>query len=143
MLTVRRYLLLNWKENTCIILKFFDTLSITATDKNTKEFDMTIESITGGSQTVFTIKKNQKTEIDSEKSASVKNTEKSDSVEITAMAQRIKKAFESSSSATIIDTDRVAAVKKSLADGSYKVNAERIAEKMIQYEKLMPQDDRT
>lgn len=104
---------------------------------------MTIESITGGSQTVFTIKKNQKTEIDSEKSASVKNTEKSDSVEITAMAQRIKKAFESSSSATIIDTDRVAAVKKSLADGSYKVNAERIAEKMIQYEKLMPQDDRT
>jgi negative regulator of flagellin synthesis FlgM len=138
MLTVRRYLSPIGKENTCIILKFFATLSITVTDKNTKEFDMTIESITGGSQIVFAPKKKQKTEIDSEKNESVKGIEKSDSVEITAMAQRIKKAFESSSSATIIDTDRVAAVKKSLDDGSYKINAERIAEKMIQYEKLMP-----
>ncbi len=59
------------------------------------------------------------------------------------MAQEIKKAFELSSSVSIIDVDRVAAVKKALADGSYQVNAEKIAEKMIQYEKLMPQDNRT
>jgi negative regulator of flagellin synthesis FlgM len=103
---------------------------------------MTIESITGRTHTSLTIKTTQKAEIDSGKKASIKSAERNDSIAITAMAQGIKKAFESSS-ATIIDVDRVAAVKKALADGSYQINAERIAEKMIQYEKLMPPDDRT
>jgi len=105
---------------------------------------MTIKSITGRTHTPPAIKTTQKAEIDSGKEASVKNAEKNDSIAITAMAQGIKKAFESFSSATtIVDVDRVAAVKKALADGSYQINAERIAEKMIQYEKLMPQDKRT
>jgi anti-sigma28 factor (negative regulator of flagellin synthesis) len=30
-------------------------------------------------------------------------------------------------------------VKKALADGSYQINAERIAEKMMQHEKIMSQ----
>jgi negative regulator of flagellin synthesis FlgM len=122
----------------CILLKFFATLSITATDKNTKEFDVTIESITGKTHTPPTLKTIRKT--DSEKKEVIKSAERNDSIAITAMAQRIKKAFEVSASVTIIDIDRVAAVKKALADGSYQVNAERIAEKMIEYEKLMPQD---
>ncbi len=104
---------------------------------------MTIDSITGRTHLPLTIKAPQKTGIDSEKNVSVKSAEKNDSIAITAMAQGIKKAFESSSSATIVDVERVAAVKKALADGSYQINAERIAEKMIQYEKLMPQDKRT
>ena len=104
---------------------------------------MTIESLTGRTHTPLTIKTTQKDEIDSGKKASVKSVERNDSIEITAMAQGIKKALESSSSVTIVDADRVAAVKKALADGSYQINAERIAEKMIQYEKLMPQDSRT
>jgi negative regulator of flagellin synthesis FlgM len=104
---------------------------------------MTIESITGRPYTPPTIKASPKADPDSGKNAAVKSPDKSDSVAITAMAQGIKKAFESSSSATIVDADRVAAVKKALADGSYQINAERIAEKMIQYEKLMPQDNRT
>jgi len=99
---------------------------------------MTIESITGRTHTPLTIKTTQKDEIDSGKKASIKSAERNDNIEITAMAQEIKKAFESSSSVTIVDVDRVAAVKKALSDGSYQINAERIAEKMIQYEKLMP-----
>jgi negative regulator of flagellin synthesis FlgM len=104
---------------------------------------MTIDSITGRAHSPLTIKTPQKTGIDSEKNVSVKSTEKNDSIAITEMAQAIKKAFESSSSATIVDAERVATVKKALADGSYQINAERIAEKMIQYDKLMPQDKRT
>jgi negative regulator of flagellin synthesis FlgM len=104
---------------------------------------MTIESITGRTRTPLASKAPQKAGIDSDKSASVKNVEKNDSIAITAMAQGIKKAFESSSSATIVDVDRVAAVKQALADGSYQINAERIAEKIIQHEKLMLQDKRT
>lgn len=99
---------------------------------------MTIESITGRAHTPLTIKTNQKAEIDSGKKAAIKNAERNDSIAITAMAQGIKKAFESSSSVAVVDADRVAAVKQALADGSYQINAERIAEKMIQYEKLMP-----
>lgn len=104
---------------------------------------MTIKSITGRTHTPLTVKASQKTEIDPSNKAPVKSAERNDSIAITAMAQGIKKAFESSSSGAIVDVDRVASVRKALADGSYQVNAERIAEKMIQYEKLMPQNDRT
>jgi len=99
---------------------------------------MTIESITGRAHTPLTIKTTPKAEIDSGKKAAIKNAERNDSIAITAMAQGIKKALESSSSVAVVDADRVAAVKQALADGSYQINAERIAEKMIQYEKLMP-----
>lgn len=104
---------------------------------------MTIESITGRKPTPLTIKTTQKAEIDSGKIASVKSAERNDSIAITAMAQGIKKAFESSSTLSIVNVDRVAAVKQALADGSYQINAESIAEKMIQSEKQMHQDNRT
>ncbi len=102
---------------------------------------MTIESITGRTNTPLTTKTSQKTEIDSGKQASVKSAEKNDSIAITAMAQEIKRAFESSSSVSTVNVDRVAAVKQALAGGNYQINAERIAEKMIQFEKQMPQDN--
>ena len=99
---------------------------------------MTIESITGRTHTPLTIKTSQKAEIDSGKKASVNSTEKNDSISMTAMAQGITKAFVSSSSGAIVDVNRVIAVKNALADGSYQINAAKIAQKMIQYEKLMP-----
>jgi negative regulator of flagellin synthesis FlgM len=126
-----------------ILLKFFAELSITATIKDTEEFDMTIKSIAGRAYTPLAAKTTQKAELDSGAKASAKSAERNDSIAITAMAQGIKKAFESSSSGAIVDVAQVASVKKALADGSYQINAERIAEKMIQYEKLMPQNDRT
>lgn len=101
---------------------------------------MTIELITGRTNSAPTITP-QKVDIDSEKKAHVKSAGTDDSITITAMAQGLQKVLGSASSATSVDVDRVAAVKKSLADGSYQVNAERIAEKMLQYEKLMPQDN--
>jgi negative regulator of flagellin synthesis FlgM len=96
---------------------------------------MTIESITGRTHTPPANKANPKLEVDSGKKTSIDNIGNNDSIAITAMAQSITKAFESSSSS--VDVDKVASVKKALADGSYQINGERIAEKMIQYEKLM------
>ena len=104
---------------------------------------MAIESITGRTHIPPTTKTAQTTGIDSENKAATRQAEKNDSIAITATAQGLKKAFESSSSDTIVDVDRVAAVKKALAEGSYQINAERIAEKMIQHEKLMPQNEKT
>jgi negative regulator of flagellin synthesis FlgM len=108
-------------------------------EKDTEEFDMTIELITGRTNTPLTTKTSPKTEIDSGKQASVKSADKNDSIAITAMAQEIKRAFESSSSVSAVNVDRVTAVKQALADGNYQINAEKIAEKMIQFEKQMPQ----
>ncbi len=57
-----------------------------------------------------------------------------DSVAITAVAKEITKAFESSKTTPAINEERVQAVKKALAEGSYPINAEKIASKMIQME---------
>ncbi|MGZ8161921.1 MAG: flagellar biosynthesis anti-sigma factor FlgM [Methylobacter sp.] len=104
---------------------------------------MAIESITGRTQSQLTIKTDPKTQVSDPKSVPIKSTEKNDSVAITAIAHEIKKAFESSSSLPAVDIDRVNAVKKALADGNYPINAERIAHKIIQFEKLLVQDDST
>lgn len=103
---------------------------------------MAIESITGRTHNPITPKTDQKIETGEAKSAPLKrSTEKNDSVAFTAIAHEIKKAFESSSAAPAVDIDRVNAVKKVLADGNYPINAEKIAQKIIQFEKLLAQDD--
>jgi negative regulator of flagellin synthesis FlgM len=103
---------------------------------------MAIENITGRMRVPLTSGAGQKTELDNTQKAAAKQTGPSDSVAITATAQEIKKTLESSSSATLIDMERVSAVKKSLADGSYQIDAEKIAEKMVQHEKFMSQLDK-
>jgi negative regulator of flagellin synthesis FlgM len=103
---------------------------------------MAIDGITGRVRPPVTNNTSQKVEVDSGNKASTKQAEKIDSVAITEAAQEIKKTLETSSSATIIDVERVAAVKKTLADGSYQINAEKIADKMIQHEKLMFEHDK-
>lgn len=63
------------------------------------------------------------------------STEKpNDSVAITAVAKEITKAFESSKTTHVINQERVNAVKKALEDGTYPINAEHIAKKMIELE---------
>ncbi|MGZ8241591.1 MAG: flagellar biosynthesis anti-sigma factor FlgM [Methylobacter sp.] len=104
---------------------------------------MAIESITGRTQSQLTIKTDPKTQVSDPKSVPIKSIEKNDSIAITAIAHEIKKAFESSSVLSAVDIDRVNAVKKALADGSYPINAERIANKIIQFEKLLAEDDST
>lgn len=99
---------------------------------------MAIESITGRTRTPLTTKPVQKTEIDSGNKAT-KQAEKSDSIAITGIAQGIKKAVELSASVDVVDVERVASVKKAIAEGSYQINAEKIAKKMLQFEELLPQ----
>lgn len=103
---------------------------------------MAIE-ITGRTGGPTFIKTPPKTEIDGEKKApATTSTEKDDSVALTSATQQIKKAF-GSSSASPVDVDRVNAIKKALADDSYSVNATKVAQKMIQFEKLMPPENST
>ncbi len=98
---------------------------------------MTIESITSRAQTPLTLKTPIKTDT-SIGITSIPSVEKNDSVAITTVAQDIKQAVASSSSGSNIDMNKVTALKNALANGSYQINAESIAKKMIQYESLMP-----
>ncbi len=71
-----------------------------------------------------------------EKSAAPQITESAkDNVDFTAVAKEITKAFESSQGTAVIDENRVQAVKDALSKGSYPINAEKIATKMIQIER--------
>lgn len=75
-----------------------------------------------------------------ENKVAVSNPAQDDSIALTQTTQEIKKAVGASSKSSV-DIDRVNSVKKALADGSYSVNAEKVAQKLIQFEKLMPPGD--
>jgi|GEM_PF-2000249 len=62
----------------------------------------------------------------------------SDSVQLTDVAAKLKQAQEALAAGSVIDTDLVARVADALQSGSYKIDAEQIAEKMIEMERQLP-----
>ncbi|MFU8787613.1 MAG: flagellar biosynthesis anti-sigma factor FlgM [Methylobacter sp.] len=104
---------------------------------------MTIE-ISGRANNPTPIKSTLKPNgIESEKKvATATDTQKDDSVALTSATQEIKKTLGASSAAPV-DIDRVGAIKKAVADGSYAINAEKIAKKLIQFEQLIPPENST
>lgn len=58
-----------------------------------------------------------------------------DSINLTGSATRIKALQEQVARLPIVDTKKIEQVQNSINDGSYEINAERIADKMIQFEK--------
>lgn len=103
---------------------------------------MTIQSISGKTNTVALTSKSatQETTKNTESKTTNKPGEK---VDITVVAKEITKALGSSSKATpAINEERVQAVKKALSEGTYPINAEKIAEKMIQMEREQFNDSR-
>jgi negative regulator of flagellin synthesis FlgM len=102
---------------------------------------MTIESIKGRTNPLSPIKPVQKIEVNDQKQVTAKSVKQEDDIAVTAVIQGIRGTVASSGSA--VDMDRVNAVKKAIGEGSYKIDAEQIAKKIIQFEKLMPPDDST
>ena len=52
-------------------------------------------------------------------------------------AQTLDKIRESLASQPVIDRQKVDSVKQALQDGTYKINSENIAAKLIEYEQLL------
>ncbi len=52
-------------------------------------------------------------------------------------AQTLDKIRESLASEPVVDRQKVEAVKQALQDGTYKINSENIANKLIEYEQLL------
>lgn len=102
---------------------------------------MAIE-ITGRLNSPTPIKTPPKAEVDGEKRVATTNVEKDDTIALTTTTQEMKKAF-GSSPVSSVDIDRVNAIKKALDEGNYQTNAERVSKKLIQFEKLMSQENST
>lgn len=103
---------------------------------------MAIESITGRLSSLAPIKPVKKAEADDQKQVSANATASQDGVVASTVMADFRKAVESSPAA-VVDVDRINAVKQALAEGSYRIDAEKIAQKMIEFEKLLPSEDST
>jgi negative regulator of flagellin synthesis FlgM len=102
---------------------------------------MAIE-INGRTNSPAPLKTTPKTGVDNTQKVAVTPTKKDDSVALTSATQEIKKAF-GSSSPLPVDIDKVNSIKKALADGSYQIDAEKVAKKLVQFEQLIPQENST
>ncbi len=98
---------------------------------------MAIESISGSIiNNVSPAKSGAKDTVDVKQKSSVPIS--TDTVNLTDTAQDIKTAMAAGVASPVINEDRVAAIKSALQSGSYKVDAERVAEKMLRFEDQLP-----
>lgn len=102
---------------------------------------MTI-GITGRTTSPIPLKTSQKSEVEGEKKAAITTPENNDSIALTTATQEMKKTVGPSSAAPI-DISRINSIKTALADGTYSINAEKTASKLIQFEKLMSPENST
>lgn len=100
---------------------------------------MAIDSITGRLHSTSAPKTNQKNNVETSNAPTAGKT-RGDSVDLTANAARINRALESAESLPVVDNDRVSAAKQALASGTYSVDAEKIAQKMSQFDSLIKPD---
>lgn len=63
----------------------------------------------------------------------IKSKSTDDRIEITANSDQIKKALDSAVNLPEINDERVASIKQALAEGSYSIDPERIAQKISQF----------
>ncbi len=94
---------------------------------------MSIHSISGKTNNVPAPAKSTQTQ--KVNNTDVSSTEKqNDRVDITTVANKITKALESSTSTPAINEERVNAVREALENGTYPIDAQEIAKKMMQME---------
>ena len=64
-----------------------------------------------------------------------------DSVQITDTASYLATAEQTLTDVPVINSARVAETSEALANGTYKVSPERIANQLLQFERLLPEED--
>jgi flagellar biosynthesis anti-sigma factor FlgM len=58
-------------------------------------------------------------------------------VRISDTAQALRRSVGENSGSADVNSDRIAQIKAAIDDGSYKINNERIADSMLQFESLL------
>jgi negative regulator of flagellin synthesis FlgM len=67
-------------------------------------------------------------------------TSATDSVQITDTASYLVTAEQALSDVPVVDSGRVAEISDALAAGTYEISPERIANQLLQFERLLPED---
>ena len=97
---------------------------------------MAIDPVTNRTQSSTTAKASLKSETNASKAQTTGKAPVKDSIKITDNAARISKALQTASDLPEVDEERVANIKQALADGTYEVNGEKIADKMTGFDSL-------
>ena len=66
--------------------------------------------------------------------AGASTSQTGDTVTLTDSARSLQKIEEAVAKAPIVDASKVAAVKQAVDSGTYQINADRVADKMLQFE---------
>ncbi len=77
----------------------------------------------------------QSVKADDKMAQSSKATLEQDSVNLTSSVMRLKTLEDQVARLPIVDTQKVEQIKSSISDGSFEFNSDRIAEKLINFEK--------
>ncbi len=79
----------------------------------------------------------QQTKLASQQQAAAQqqNVTKTDSVSLTAQAQQLHRLHKKAEGASSVDNNKVAEIKKAIAEGKYQINPERLAAKIATLEK--------
>jgi len=94
---------------------------------------MSIHSISDKTSNILSPSKPKQTEKAND-AVVTSDEQNNDRVDITSVANKIAQALESSSSTPAIDEARVNRVKDALERGDYPIDAQKIAQKMMQME---------
>ena len=66
--------------------------------------------------------------------AGASTSQTGDTVTLTNSARSLQKIEEAVAKAPVVDVSKVAAVKQAVDSGTYQINADRVADKMLQFE---------
>ncbi len=84
----------------------------------------------------------KRTEADKQKQVSPEQTQTSatntDSVQLTQSGKQLSELANRIDNIPSVDSDKVEAIKKAIANGDYEIDAERIASKLTNFESLLP-----
>lgn len=69
--------------------------------------------------------------------AEVQEQKRQTSVHLSSDAKTLKRMEDAASRAPVVNQDRVAAIKKQIADGQYKIDPKKIADKMVAHEDFL------
>ena len=99
---------------------------------------MAIEKITSGLQNATVAKTSGHTGSRKDEASVAEAQRDGDSLKYTAAAKDLRQALANLDTIPVINAERVATVKAELENGSYRIDAEQIAEKLMSLEKQLP-----